>query len=107
MTVHSMPVRSQVRLADAGDRGAIARFLAQAPDATAFHRLEWLEAVERASGHRTHVLMVEHDGGSAALLPPCRAFATVGRALVSTGFAVGGGVVGDAVHVDAAGTWRK
>ncbi|EGD58949.1 hypothetical protein Y88_1011 [Novosphingobium nitrogenifigens DSM 19370] len=102
MTVHSMPVRSQVRLADAGDRGAIARFLAQAPDATAFHRLEWLEAVERASGHRTHVLMVEHDEGIGALLPLHAVHSPLfGRALVSTGFAVGGGVVGDAVHVDA------
>ncbi|MEI6642216.1 MAG: FemAB family XrtA/PEP-CTERM system-associated protein [Novosphingobium sp.] len=91
------PSLMQVRLADPGDRGAIARFVAEAEGATPFHRPEWLEAVTRAAGHPAHVLLAERGGSLSALLP-CHAVHSplFGRALVSSGFAVGGGVLGDA-----------
>lgn len=91
------PSLLEVRLADPGDRSAIARFVAEAEGATPFHRPEWLEAVTRAAGHPAHVLLAERSGTLAALLP-CHAVHSplFGRALVSSGFAVGGGVLGDA-----------
>jgi FemAB-related protein (PEP-CTERM system-associated) len=86
-----------VRAADPGDRAAIARFVEACPEATAFHRPEWLEAVESATGHATHVLLAEREGRISALLPLHAAHSPLfGSALVSTGFAVGGGVIGDA-----------
>ncbi len=98
------PSLTHVRLADPGDRAAIARFVAEAPDTTAFHRLEWIEAVEAATGHRAHVLLAERDGAIAALLPLHAAHSPLfGRALVSSGFAVGGGVLGDAGEAQALG----
>jgi FemAB-related protein (PEP-CTERM system-associated) len=91
------PALLQVRLADPGDRGAIARFVAEADGATPFHRPEWLEAVSRAAGHPAHVLLAERGGALAALLPLHAVHSPLfGRALVSSGFAVGGGVLGDA-----------
>ena len=91
------PSLLKVRLADPGDRGAIARFVAGADDATPFHRPEWLDAVTRAAGHPAHVLLAERGGALAALLPLHAVHSPLfGRALVSSGFAVGGGVLGDA-----------
>jgi FemAB-related protein (PEP-CTERM system-associated) len=90
----------QVRLADPGDRPAIAAFVDTCAEATAFHRLEWVDAVEAATGHRAHMLLAERDGQIAALLPLHAAHSPLfGSALVSTGFAVGGGVIGDAAAV--------
>jgi FemAB-related protein (PEP-CTERM system-associated) len=96
------PALTRVRLADPGDRGAIARFVAEADGATPFHRPEWLDAVTRAAVHPAHVLLAEREGALAALLP-CHAVHSplFGRALVSSGFAVGGGVLGDAAAAPA------
>jgi FemAB-related protein (PEP-CTERM system-associated) len=75
---------------------AVARFLADHPDTTVFHRLEWLDAVEQSTGHKTHVLLSEQDGAIRAVLPLHEVHSPLfGRALVSTGFGVGGGVVGE------------
>jgi len=93
---------ARVRLADPGDRPAMARFLAEDPAATAFHRLEWIDAVECATGHRAHLLLAERDGAITAMLPLHAAHSPLfGRALVSTGFAVGGGLIGDAGEAPA------
>jgi len=91
------PALLAVRLADPGDHCAIARFVAEADGATPFHRLEWLDAVTRATGHKAHVLVAERGCDIAALLPLHAAHSPLfGRALVSTGFAVGGGILGNA-----------
>jgi FemAB-related protein (PEP-CTERM system-associated) len=91
------PALLAVRLADPGDHCAIARFVAEADGATPFHRLEWLDAVTRATGHKGHVLVAERGCDIAALLPLHAAHSPLfGRALVSTGFAVGGGILGNA-----------
>jgi FemAB-related protein (PEP-CTERM system-associated) len=96
MNAPFVPARVTVRLADPGDRAAIARFLEDHPDTTAFHRAEWLDAVERSTGHRTHMLLSEQDDAIRAMLPLHEAHSPLfGRALVSTGFAVGGGIVGE------------
>ena len=100
MTMHMIPTR--VRIAGLDDAARIARFVAEATDATAFHRPEWLAAVETASGHPAHVLVAEAGDSIAALLPLHAVHSPLfGRALVSTGFAVDGGVIGDVAHVTA------
>ncbi|MDT0507749.1 FemAB family XrtA/PEP-CTERM system-associated protein [Novosphingobium sp. MMS21-SN21R] len=96
MNAPFVPARVIVRLADPGDRAAIARFLGGHPDSTAFHRTEWLDAVERSTGHRSHILLSEQDSAIRAVLPLHEAHSPLfGRALVSTGFAVDGGIVGE------------
>lgn len=94
MNAPFVPSRAQVRFADPGDRAALAAFVNAHPDATAFHRLEWLDAVECALGHRTTWLLAERDGEISAVLPLSEVHSPLfGRALVSTGFAVGGGLL--------------
>lgn len=96
MNAPFIPARTVTRLADPGDMPAIARFLADHPQTTAFHRLEWLLAVERACGHSLHILLSERDGAIRAVLPLHEVHSPLfGRAMVSSGFAVDGGVVGD------------
>lgn len=96
MNAPFFPSNAVARLADPGDRGAIARFLADHPNATAFHRVEWLDAVETATGHKTHILLSEQDGAIRSALPLHEVHSPLfGRALVSIGFGVGGGVVGE------------
>ena len=58
-----------VVLAGPDDAMAIARFVAAAPDAEAFHRPEWLMAAEAACGHRAHVLLARAGGEIRAILP--------------------------------------
>lgn len=83
-----------VRLADPGDAPATGAFGDLHPQATPFHRREWLAAVERATGHRTHWLLAERGSELRAVLPLTEVHAPLfGRALVSTGFAVGGGLL--------------
>lgn len=95
-------IHSRVRVARPDDAPRMARFVAEAADATAFHRPEWLDAVARASGHTAHVLMAETGGAITALLPLHAVHSPLfGRALVSTGFAVDGGIIGDPAHVGA------
>jgi len=73
---------SAVRLADPGDHRAIARFVAEADGATPFHRLEWLDAGTRATGHRGQVRRRPNGGEIAALLPLHAAHSPLfGRAL--------------------------
>ncbi|MDE2561630.1 MAG: FemAB family PEP-CTERM system-associated protein [Sphingomonadales bacterium] len=88
------PARTAVRCADPGDRAALVAFLAAHPGTTAFHRFEWCDAVEAALGHRTHWLIAERGGKIRAALPLTEIHSPLfGRALVSTGFAVGGGML--------------
>ena len=97
MTMHRL--RTRVRVATADDAARIAAFVARADDATPFHRPEWMGAVTRACGHETHVLLAEAGEAIAAILPLHAVHSPLfGRALVSAGFAVDGGVIGDPAH---------
>ena len=83
-----------LRVADASDDARIAEFLAAHPDTTPFHQLAWLDAVSAATGHHATVLLCEERGGIAGLLPLHRVQSPLlGSALISTGFAVGGGIL--------------
>lgn len=59
-----------------------------------FHRPAWLRAVERGAGQRALGLVAEKSGRVTGWLPLSEIHSPVfGRALVSSGFAVGGGVL--------------
>ena len=86
---------TQVRLADlsaVADRSAIDAFLSAHPDATPFHYPRWIEAVARGCGQTAHMLIA---GNPIRGLVPLNIIHSplFGRALVSSGFAVGGGIL--------------
>ena len=85
----------EARLSDARDRAAIATFVADHPDGTPFHLAEWSTAIAAGTGNAAHVLVAEHDGGRLAGVLPLTAVrsALFGRALVSAGFGVDGGIL--------------
>ena len=59
-----------------------------------FHRPTWLQAVERGTGNSAVGLMLERGGGLEGWLPLTEIHSALfGRALVSSGFGVGGGVL--------------
>ena len=75
-----------------GDRQAWSAFVAECPEATFFHRIEWLDLIEDVFRHRTHYLVAERDGRLAGVLPLARVRSLLfGDALVSLPFAVYGG----------------
>ena len=99
------------RLADlnsANECAAIDAFLAAHPDATPFHRRQWLFAVARGCQQERYYL-VAGDPISGVLPLNVIHSPFFGRALVSSGFAVGGGILArDGATVDALANaaWR-
>ena len=88
------PTLRRANLRAGADRTGIAAFLAAHPEATPFHDLVWLDAVSASTGHEAIVLLCEERGGIAGLLPLHAVRSPLlGAALVSTGFAVGGGIL--------------
>ncbi|MDZ4308057.1 FemAB family XrtA/PEP-CTERM system-associated protein [Allopontixanthobacter sp.] len=85
-----------IALADLHDPGEFARIEAFAADmgGTPFHRPIWLRAVERGTGQQAMGLVAEKAGRITGWLPVTLVHSPFfGRALVSSGFAVGGGVL--------------
>lgn len=91
------PAALTLRTADLRDPGELVRLeglVADHPDGTAFHRPAWLLATARGTGNRALALVAESAGNLAGYLPLTEAHSPLfGRVLVSTGFAVGGGVL--------------
>jgi len=85
----------QADLSDQSDRGQIDNWVLAHPQSTPFHRPQWLRAVEAATGNRAFMLVAENDAGQIVGLVPCHAVKSplFGNALVSSGFAVGGGIL--------------
>lgn len=79
------------------DCARIDRFVRDAEGGTPFHLTGWSRAVERGCGQRAHYLVCEDMDGLIAGLLPCTEVRSplFGRALVSSGFAVDGGALGD------------
>jgi FemAB-related protein (PEP-CTERM system-associated) len=106
MTAHSPIAALRVRTAGKEDRAAIDAFVRSRPDAAPFHLPGWLEAVERGCGQSGFHLVAERAGAIVGLLPltglRSRLF---GSALVSSGFAVGGGVLGEGAEALAEAAW--
>jgi FemAB-related protein (PEP-CTERM system-associated) len=85
----------EASLSNAVDAARLDAFVRSFPASTPFHLTGWSRAVERGSGQKSHYLVAEDgDGQLAGVLPltaACSRF--FGRALVSAGFAVDGGVL--------------
>lgn len=86
----------QADLSRAGDVQAIDAYVAAHPDGSAFHRAAWTRAIERGCGQKAYYLIAEKGGSVIGLLPASEMHSPLfGRALVSAGFAVGGGPIAD------------
>jgi FemAB-related protein (PEP-CTERM system-associated) len=96
-----------VREADlAAERARIDAFVAEHPEGQVFHRPQWSRAVERGCGRRAHFLLAERGGALVGLLPLTEIrSALFGNALVSAGFATGGGILGDGASQLAQAAW--
>ncbi|WP_445192962.1 FemAB family XrtA/PEP-CTERM system-associated protein [Sphingomonas sp. Tas61C01] len=94
-----------IREADRADHVRVDAFVREQRGATPFHLPAWSEAVALGCGQRARYLIAERANGDIAGVLPLTDVRSplFGRALVSTGFGVGGGVLGDATDALAAG----
>jgi FemAB-related protein (PEP-CTERM system-associated) len=98
MNMPFKPRSLSVRILDRPEPNELARieaFVAASPEGTAFHRPAWLLSVSKASGHEWRYLLAEDGDGILQGILPLNLVhsALFGRALVSSGFAVGGGIL--------------
>ncbi|NYI21160.1 FemAB-related protein (PEP-CTERM system-associated) [Sphingobium francense] len=86
---------TRLNLADPAQRDAADGFVMAHPQGTPFHRPAWLTGVERGTGNRAHMLAAVAPSGEIAGLLPLHHVrsALFGQALVSSGFAVDGGIL--------------
>jgi len=85
-----------LRVREDAKADAVEAFVAVHPDSTPFHRPVWLEAIEAGTGQRGHMLTAERGGRIEGVLPLTAVrSALFGKALVSSGFAVSGGVLAE------------
>lgn len=84
-------------LRDAAQASAIDAYVMRHAEGTPFHRTAWLGAIEQATGNRALPLAAVDDAGAIAGLLPLHHIrsALFGQALVSSGFAVDGGILAD------------
>ncbi|AJR24930.1 MULTISPECIES: FemAB family XrtA/PEP-CTERM system-associated protein [Sphingobium] len=82
-------------LDDPAQRSAADKFVMAHPAGTPFHRPAWLTGVERGTGNRAHMLAAVAPSGEMTGLLPLHHVksALFGQALVSSGFAVDGGIL--------------
>lgn len=82
-------------LADPHERERLSAWLKARDDATAFHSVAWGQAVTRATGHEYLVLIAEDSAGALTGALPLHVVHSplFGRAMVSAGFAVDGGII--------------
>jgi FemAB-related protein (PEP-CTERM system-associated) len=79
---------------DPAQTAQIDHFLSTQAEASPFHRPAWMGAVERACRHRAYYLTAVQGGTIKGVLPLHHVrSALFGNAMVSAGFAVGGGVL--------------
>lgn len=93
MSLHKLSVRA----ADLGDPEQCSRieaYVRETEGGTPFHLPQWLKAVEQGCGQKGHMLVGERAGTLRGILPLTEMHSPLfGRALVSSGFAVGGGAL--------------
>ncbi|MXO90394.1 FemAB family XrtA/PEP-CTERM system-associated protein [Pontixanthobacter aquaemixtae] len=86
---------SVVDLRDPGEVARIEAFVAER-SGSIFHQPKWLRAVENSTGQKATGLVAEKCGNLTGWLPLSEVHSAIfGRALVSSGFAVGGGPLAD------------
>ena len=109
MTFQSPPLIGirEADLRDASEAARLDAFVRAHSAATPFHLTGWSRAVAAGCRQRARFLVAERANGSIAGVLPLTEMRSplFGRALVSTGFGVGGGVLGDAVEELASGAW--
>ena len=114
MNMAFTPKSVLVRILDQPDANELARidaFVAASAHGTVFHRPAWMLSVSKACGHDWRYLLAEDEDGALLGLLPLHLIhsALFGRALVSSGFAVGGGIIADndqAIQLLADEAWR-
>jgi FemAB-related protein (PEP-CTERM system-associated) len=84
-----------VDLAEPGELARIDAFVHDHPAAEFFHRPQWSRAVEQGCRQRSHYLVAENDAGALVGCLPLSEIRSIlfGNALVSAGFATGGGIL--------------
>ena len=83
-------------LSDSTEAARITAYVEGYADATPFHLPRWLTAVAKGSGQRAHCLVAERGGSIVGMVPLTEVRSMLfGRALVSSGFGVDGGVLAD------------
>ncbi len=84
-----------VNLRDPNECARIDAWVLTRDDGLPFHRPHWLKAIEAGTGQQAHCLIAETSSGEIAGLLPFHLIHSplFGRALVSSGFAVGGGIL--------------
>lgn len=94
LTVPTFALRA-ADLADAEDAARIDAFIRAHNTGTPFHLTGWSRAVAKGCGQRAHYLIAEDGAGTiAGVLPLTEMHSPLfGRALVSSGFAVSGGIL--------------
>ncbi len=102
MNAPNAVARIAVRPAAPSDHARIEAFVRSSPGATPFHLPQWTAAVARGCGQAGHYLIAEDRDGLRGVLPLSLIHSPLfGRALVSAGFAVDGGIVGDPAATEA------
>ncbi|MBP6029846.1 MAG: FemAB family PEP-CTERM system-associated protein [Sphingobium sp.] len=88
---------SRANLDDARTVAELEAWIGARPDSTPFHRPAWISAVARGTGQEAMMLVCRHGGGDIAGVLPLNLIHSplFGRALVSSGFAVDGGILAD------------
>lgn len=98
-----------IRVADLACEAECARidaFVAAQGQGTPFHRTGWLLAGAKGCGQRAHYLLAEREGAMIGVLPLSEIRSPLfGAAMVSTGFGVDGGVLGEGVEPLAEAAW--
>ncbi|MFM2410310.1 MAG: hypothetical protein RL481_1138 [Pseudomonadota bacterium] len=96
--------RAVVRNGDLRDAIACARidaFVMAHGESTPFHRTAWMNGVQSSTGQKAHLLVAETTTGAIEGVLPLHAIGSplFGKALVSSGFAVGGGIIANSQGV--------
>lgn len=93
MSLHKLRIRA-ADLHNPEECGRIESFVRETEGGTPFHLPQWLKAVERGCGQPGHMLVGERATTLRGILPLTEIHSPLfGRALVSSGFAVGGGAL--------------
>ncbi len=110
MSIHPPGAAPSVRAASAADQAGIEAFVRASAEATPFHLPAWGDAVAAGCRQTAHCLVAERRGRIVGVLPLTEIHSPLfGRALVSSGYAVGGGILcddADAIEPLASAAWR-
>ncbi|SFR83392.1 FemAB family XrtA/PEP-CTERM system-associated protein [Sphingomonas jatrophae] len=89
-------LRTRIRLGELHDDARLDAYAREHPQGTPFHLAAWGRGVAAGCGQRHVALVAERGGALTGFVPLTEVHSPLfGRALVSSGFAVGGGIIAD------------